>query len=65
MRDAGDLWEMIDELKEEETAQVLTRFYCTYDDLVKADPQNLEAALFFKHLENAISFCTECNLNRR
>ncbi len=65
MSDAGELWEMIGELKDEETAQVLTRLYCVYDDMVKADPKNPEAALFFKHLENAISFCTECNLNRR
>ncbi len=65
MKNTDNIWALLGELEEDEPIQVLTRLYSLYDNIIKTDPDNLEAALFFKHLENAISFCIECNLNRR
>lgn len=65
MNNSGDLWERIGALQEDEPIHVLTRLYTVYDQLLHSDSENEEAKRFFQHLENAINYCVECNLNRR
>lgn len=65
MSTSGDLWERIGSLDDDEPTQVLTRLFSTYDAILDQEPENREAVRFFSHLENAINFCRQCNLNRR
>ncbi len=65
MVSSGDIWESLGNLKEDESTHVLTRLYSTYEAVLRTDPGNKESLHFFQHLENAITYCVECNLNRR
>ena len=61
----NDLWEEIGSLAEDETAHVITRLYTMYEELLKKNPEDEHALLFFRNLYTAISQSTICNLNRR
>lgn len=65
MRSTGDLWEALGSINEEETGHVLSRLFVVYEQLLDHDPQNKEAAAFFRNLDNVLSQTEECNLNRR
>jgi len=61
----SDLWEEIGSIDEEELPHVLTKLFISYEELLSRDPESLEAKTFFRHLANAISQTSQCNLNRR
>lgn len=59
------LWDELGSLSEEECCQVLTRLFSVYEELYESDPKDKGAAQFFQKLESTVTFCKECNLNRR
>ncbi len=65
MKSPDDLWEEIGSLADDEMLHVLTKLLSVYDQILKNDPQNEEAARFFQHLDNAVTQTSQCNLNRR
>jgi hypothetical protein len=65
MRSPNDLWEALGSVAEEELVHVLTRLFTGYEQLLRVDPENREAELFFRNLDQAIEATEKCNLNRR
>jgi len=65
MKDPNDLWEMIGFLAEDETTHLISRLFTKYEELYKKNPQDVNALLFFRNLDTALSQTTICNLNRR
>ena len=65
MKSANELWEDMGSLSEDDVPHVLTKLFLIYDKKLEHDPKAQEALDFFKHLDNAISQTSECNLNRR
>ncbi len=56
---------MIGSLEEGEADQVLARLFSVYEEKLEKDPENEEALRFFEQLGSVVSFCKQCNLNRR
>jgi hypothetical protein len=65
MRSPNDLWEALGSVAEEELVHVLTKIFTVYEQLLQVDPENREAKLFFRNLDNALEATQQCNLNRR
>ena len=65
MRSHTDLWEAIGSLAEDEVLHVITRLFAMYEVKLEKNPDDSEALLFFRNLDNAVSQSTICNLNRR
>jgi len=65
MKTPDDIWEDIGSLAEDEPLHVLTKLLTVYDQILKNDPQSVEAVNFFQHLDNAVTQTSQCNLNRR
>jgi len=65
MRTPGELWEALGDIDGEETGHVLSRLFVFYEQLLQQDSRDKEALNFFRHLDNALSQTTQCNLNRR
>ncbi|MCP3891151.1 MAG: hypothetical protein GY702_20140 [Desulfobulbaceae bacterium] len=65
MRSPNDLWAAIGDIDEEETRNVLTKLFVIYEQAIERDPTSIEATLFFKNLDLAMTQTEECNLNRR
>ncbi len=65
MRSPNDLWAAIGDIDEEETRNVLTKLFVIYEQAIERDPASIEATLFFKNLDLAMTQTEECNLNRR
>jgi len=65
MINSNELWEAIGDLEEEDIPHVLTKLFLIYEDRKRLNPDDEAAALFFKHLSQAVSQTSECNLNRR
>jgi hypothetical protein len=51
--------------KDDESINVLTKLFETYEGLHAQNPEDLGVYEFFKHLEAAITLTRECNLKRR
>jgi len=65
MTKAGEAWEALGDLTEEEALHALTRLYALYEEALQQHPEDQAAERFFTHLFTAISQTRECNLNRR
>ena len=65
MKSSNDLWEELGSLAEDELFHVVTKLFATYEEELKRQPDSVEVANFFKHLDNAITLTTQCNSNRR
>lgn len=65
MRKPNDLWEALGNIEIEESQNVLTKLFVMYEEILKKDPENETAHLFFRNLDVALALTDECNLNRR
>ena len=65
MTRAGDAWEALGDLTEEEALHALTRLYALYEEARQHNPEDEAAGRFFINLFTAITQTRECNLNRR
>jgi len=65
MKTPNDIWGELGELPEEEAMHVITKLFALYEDRLNKNPEDQNALLFFKNLDNAISLTSQCNLNRR
>ena len=65
MKNPNDLWDEIGSLPDEELPHVITKLFAAYEERLKRNPNDEEALLFFRNLENAIKETSTCNLNRR
>ncbi|MDH3393386.1 MAG: hypothetical protein OEL66_05215 [Desulfobulbaceae bacterium] len=65
MKSPDDIWEEIGSLADDEMLHVITKLLSVYDQILKNDPQSVEARNFFQHLDNAVTQTSQCNLNRR
>ncbi len=59
------LWDKIGVLDELDSINVLTQLFTSYESLIKREPENTEAILFFRTLQLVLDQVEECNLNRR
>lgn len=65
MRNPNDLWEALGNIEIDESQNVLTKLFVMYEEILKKDPENEPANIFFRHLDLALTLTDECNLNRR
>ncbi|MDH4320566.1 MAG: hypothetical protein OEV73_03615 [Desulfobulbaceae bacterium] len=65
MKSPDDIWEEIGGLADDELLHVITKLLSVYDQMLKNDTQREEAQRFFRHLDNAVTATSQCNLNRR
>ena len=65
MSTAGEVWQALGELNEEEALHTLTRLFSHYETRLQRDPEDEAATLFLTNLFSAIKQSRECNLNRR
>ncbi|MDD2463767.1 MAG: hypothetical protein PHI97_07185 [Desulfobulbus sp.] len=61
----ADIWGMLGELDEDQPLQVLTQLFARYEQRLEQNPENPEAALFFRDLAIILEQVQSCNLNRR
>ena len=61
----NDLWEALGALGDEETRQVLVHLFTAYEELLRRDPTDRTAEVFYRLLAQALNRTVECNLNRR
>jgi hypothetical protein len=61
----NDLWEALGRLGDDENQQVLVHLFTAYEELLRRDPTDRAAEVFYRLLAQALSRTIECNLNRR
>ncbi|MGE4560469.1 MAG: hypothetical protein AB7E77_09725 [Desulfobulbus sp.] len=60
-----DLWEMLGDLEEGQSLEVLTQLFVRYEQRFRQNPQDPESSAFFRHLAAILAQVQSCNLNRR
>jgi hypothetical protein len=61
----NDLWEALGALGDDENRQVLVHLFTAYEELLRRDPADRAAEVFYRLLAQALNRTVECNLNRR
>jgi len=65
MKNTNDLWETLGDVEEDDIPHVLTKLFTIYEEKLERNPDDGAAKTFFKHLSQALTQVSECNLNRR
>ena len=65
MKTPNDIWDELGELPDEEVMHVMTKLFVLYEDRLNNNPEDQNALIFFRNLDNSISLTSQCNLNRR
>ncbi len=61
----NDIWEILGDLEQEESEQVLIQLFMKYEERRAADPTDEQAKQFFSYLSAIIGHVQSCNVNRR